>query len=65
MTYHDTSISPERLTAPADRDGLFVMQSAARHLRADDSRLRCIDLIDNPHVSGKETPWVSVAAGLG
>jgi hypothetical protein len=50
MTYHDTAISPELLTAPDDQDGIFVMQNAARHLRADDSRLRCIDLIDNPHL---------------
>jgi hypothetical protein len=50
MTYHDTSISPDTLTAPDDQDGIFVMQNAARHLRVDDGRLRCIDLIDNPHL---------------
>lgn len=50
MTYHDTSIPPELLKAPDDRDGIFVMHNAARHLRADGDRLRCVDLIDNPHL---------------
>lgn len=50
MTYHDTSIPPELLHAPDDRDGIFVMRNAARHLRADGHHLRCVDLIDNPHL---------------
>lgn len=50
MKYHKTSISEDTLTAPNDRDGIFVIRSAACHLRADDSRLRCIDLIENPHL---------------
>lgn len=50
MTYHDTSIPPELLRAPDDRDGIFVMHNTARHLRVDGDRLRCVDLIDNPHL---------------
>lgn len=50
MTYQDTPILHVLLTAQDNRDGIFVMQSAARHLRADDGRLRCVDLIDNPHL---------------
>lgn len=50
MTYHDSAISPEILTAPDDQGGILVMQRAASHLRADDSRLRCVDVIDNPNL---------------
>lgn len=48
MTYHSPTIPPESLKDPDDRDGIFVMQNAARHLRAENARLRCVDLIDNP-----------------
>lgn len=38
------------ITAKLGTDGVFVIRNGARTLRAADTDLRCVDLIDNPHL---------------